>query len=65
MPHSLGLLANKTVVATVVAQGIEWNKETKENAYVIFLLAISKTDYEEAMAIYDLFVTFVKRQHVA
>lgn len=63
LPHSLGLLANKTVVATIVApQGIEWNKETKENAYVIFLLAISKTDYEEAMAIYDLFVTFVKEK---
>ncbi len=63
LPHSLGLLANKTVVATVVApKGIEWNKETKENAYVIFLLAISKADYEEAMAIYDLFVTFVKEK---
>lgn len=63
LPHSLGLLANKTVVATIVApQGIEWNKETKENAYVVFLLAISKADYEEAMAIYDLFVTFVKEK---
>ncbi len=63
LPHSLGLLAKKTVVATVVApKGIEWNKETKENAYVIFLLAISKADYEEAMAIYDLFVTFVKEK---
>ncbi|EFB72533.1 BglG family transcription antiterminator [Providencia rustigianii] len=63
LPHSLGLLANKTVVVTILApKGIEWNKETKENAYVIFLLAISKTDYEEAMAIYDLFVTFVKEK---
>ncbi|MEG0278989.1 MAG: PRD domain-containing protein [Morganella sp. (in: enterobacteria)] len=63
LPHSLGLLANKTVVVTVIApRGVEWNKETKENAYVIFLLAISKADYEEAMAIYDLFVTFVKEK---
>lgn len=63
LPHSLGLLANKTVVVTVVApKGIEWNKESKDNAYVIFLLAISKADYEEAMAIYDLFVTFVKEK---
>ncbi|WP_369308644.1 transcription antiterminator [Providencia rettgeri] len=63
LPHSLGLLANKTVVATIIApKGIEWNKESKENAYVIFLLAISKADYEEAMAIYDLFVTFVKEK---
>ncbi|OBU02642.1 BglG family transcription antiterminator [Morganella psychrotolerans] len=63
LPHSLGLLAKKTVVVTVIApRGVEWNKETKENAYVIFLLAISKADYEEAMAIYDLFVTFVKEK---
>ena len=63
LPHSLGLLANKTVVATVIVpRGIEWNKETKEKAYVIFLLAISKADYEEAMALYNLFVTFVKEK---
>ncbi len=62
-PHSLGLLAKKTVVVTVISpQGIEWNRETKEVANVIFLLAISKADYEEAMAIYDLFVTFVKEK---
>ena len=63
LPHSLGLLASKTVVVTIIApNGIEWNKETKEKAYVIFLLAISKADYEEAMSIYDLFVTFVKEK---
>ena len=63
LPHSLGLLANKTVVATIIVpRGIEWNKETKEKAYVIFLLAISKADYEEAMALYNLFVTFVKEK---
>lgn len=63
LPHSLGLLANKTVVVTIIVpRGIEWNKETKEKAYVIFLLAISKADYEEAMALYNLFVTFVKEK---
>ncbi|MDR0218796.1 MAG: BglG family transcription antiterminator, partial [Enterobacteriaceae bacterium] len=63
LPHSLGLLAHKTVVVTILApKGIEWNKETKELAQVIFLLAISKEDYEEAMAIYDLFVTFVREK---
>lgn len=60
LPHSLGLLARKTVVYTVLApQGIQWGDET---AYVIFLLAISKTEYEEAMAIYDLFVTFLRER---
>ncbi|VEJ55132.1 BglG family transcription antiterminator [Pragia fontium] len=63
LPHSLGLLANKTVVVTILApNGIEWNKEKKETANVIFLLAISKAEYEEAMAIYDLFVTFVREK---
>lgn len=63
LPHSLGLLARKTVVYTVLApQGIPWGEET---AYVIFLLAISKTEYEEAMAIYDLFVTFMRERAMA
>lgn len=60
LPHSLGLLARETVVYTVLApQGIQWGDET---AYVIFLLAISKNEYEEAMAIYDLFVTFLRER---
>ncbi|OAT76401.1 transcription antiterminator BglG [Mangrovibacter phragmitis] len=62
LPHSLGLLAHKTVVYTVLApQGIAWGDET---AKVIFLLAISKEEYEEAMAIYDLFVTFLREQRM-
>lgn len=61
LPHSLGLLAKKTVVFTLLApQGIAWGEG--EVAHVIFLLAISKSDYEEAMAIYDLFVTFVRER---
>lgn len=60
LPHSLGLMANKTVVYTVLApKGIRWGDET---AHVIFLLAISKSEYEEAMAIYDLFVTFLRER---
>lgn len=60
LPHSLGLLAHKTAVYTVLApQGIPWGDET---AHVIFLLAISKSEYEEAMAIYDLFVTFLRER---
>ena len=60
LPHSLGLLAQKTVVYTVLApDGVQWGDET---AHVIFLLAISKSEYEEAMAIYDIFVTFLRER---
>jgi len=63
LPHSLGLLAKKTVVYTILApQGIRWGDET---AQVIFLLAISKSEYEEAMAIYDIFVTFLRERAVS
>ncbi len=55
-----GLLAKKTVVYTVIVpQGIAWGDET---AHLIFLLAISKREYEEAMAIYDIFVTFLRER---
>lgn len=61
IPHSVGLLARKTVVTTILApQGIVWNKN--EVAHVIFLLAISKDEYEDAMRIYNLFVNFVKEK---
>lgn len=63
LPHALGLLAKKTVVYTVIApHGIAWGDET---AHVIFLLAISKSEYEEAMAIYDIFVTFLRERAMA
>jgi mannitol/fructose-specific phosphotransferase system IIA component len=63
LPHSLGLLAQKTVVYTVIApHGIAWGDET---AHIIFLLAISKSEYEEAMAIYDIFVTFLRERAMA
>ncbi|HHG8773527.1 TPA: transcription antiterminator [Raoultella planticola] len=63
LPHALGLLAQKTVVYTVIApNGIAWGDET---AYIIFLLAISKSEYEEAMAIYDIFVTFLRERAMA
>lgn len=61
LPHALGLLAHKTTVYTIIApHGIAWGEG--DVARVIFLLAISKTEYEEAMAIYDLFVSFVRQR---
>nr|WP_318383215.1 BglG family transcription antiterminator [uncultured Enterobacter sp.] len=63
LPHALGLLAKKTVVYTVLApQGIQWGDDV---AHIVFLLAISKSEYEEAMAIYDIFVTFLRERAVA
>lgn len=63
IPHSVGLLAKKTVVVTILApQGIVWDKNKNEVANVIFLLAISKDEYEDAMSIYNLFVNFVKEK---
>ncbi|WP_297571965.1 transcription antiterminator [uncultured Deefgea sp.] len=59
VPHSLGLLAKRSVVYTVLApQGIAWGEGVE--ATVIFLLAISKEDYEEAMAIYELFISLIR-----
>ena len=61
LPHSLGLLAKKTVVYTVIApQGILW--AGNHTAHVIFVLAISKTDYESAMALYDLFIALIRQK---
>jgi len=63
IPHSVGLLAKKTKVVTILApQGILWDKNKNEVANVIFLLAISKDEYEDAMSIYNLFVNFVKEK---
>ncbi|WP_318482296.1 BglG family transcription antiterminator [Photobacterium leiognathi] len=63
IPHSLGLCAKQSAVYTVLApQGIEWGEGKR--AYVIFLFAINKDDYEEAMGLYDLFVTLMKSKAV-
>ncbi|WP_440029004.1 BglG family transcription antiterminator [Chromobacterium amazonense] len=64
LPHSLGLLARRTTVYTVLApHGIAWGDGNI--AHVIFLLAISKDDYEEAMVIYDLFVSLMRERSTA
>lgn len=61
LPHSLGLLARRTLVYTVLApQGIDWGNG--EIATLIFLLAISKADYEEAMGLYDLFLALMNEK---
>lgn len=55
--YVLGLLVKKMVVYMVfVLQGIVWGDEM---VYVIFLFVISKSEYEEVMVIYDIFVIFL------
>lgn len=61
LPHSLGLLARRTLVYTVLApQGIDWGNG--ESATLIFVLAIAKEDYEEAMGLYDLFLALMNEK---
>ena len=61
LPHSLGLLVRRTLVYTVLApQGIDWGNG--EIATLIFVLAISKADYEEAMGLYDLFLALMNEK---
>jgi mannitol/fructose-specific phosphotransferase system IIA component len=61
LPHSLGLLARRTLVYTVLApHGIDWGNG--ETATLIFVLAISKADYEEAMGLYDLFLALMNEK---
>ncbi len=62
LPHSLGLLAKDRGGDAAGAAGVAQGEG--EVAHVIFLLAISKSDYE-AMAIYELFVTFVRERSMS
>jgi len=49
-------------VLTILApDGVVWSNKD-EIANVIFLLAIGQEDSEEAMRIYDLFMTFIREK---
>lgn len=61
LPHSIELFAKRSMVYTVAApRGIEWGNG--EKAYLIFFLALSKCDYEEAMGLYDLFQVLINKK---
>ncbi|CAH0532772.1 putative licABCH operon regulator [Vibrio stylophorae] len=61
LPHSIELFAHKSLVYTVAApRGIDWGNG--EKAYLIFFMALSKDDYEEALGLYDLFLTLVNKR---
>lgn len=60
LPHALGLLAKKD--GGLYRDRPAGYRLGDETAHIIFLLAISKSEYEEAMAIYDIFVTFLRER---
>ena len=64
LPHALGLFAKQSTIYTIIApHGIQWGDGVI--AKVIFLLALSKAEYEKAIAIYDIFVSFVRGRATA
>lgn len=64
IPHSVGLMANETKVYTVFSEkGVKWGNNHKAN--LIFLFAIKQEDYEEAMGLYELFVTFMDSKAIS
>ncbi|OOE61644.1 BglG family transcription antiterminator [Salinivibrio kushneri] len=61
VPHSIELFAKRSMVYTVAApRGIEWGNGDK--AHLVFFLAMSKHDYEQAMGLYDLFQLLIKNK---
>jgi activator of the mannose operon, transcriptional antiterminator len=59
IPHPLCFFANKTKIAVAILdKPVHW--ENDQFIYLVFLLAISKDDYEEALGIYDFLVEVVR-----
>ncbi|MBM5610108.1 PTS sugar transporter subunit IIA [Listeria seeligeri] len=63
IPHPLGLMAKETkIVIRILDKPIKWGQ--KQTIQVIFLLCISKNDYEEAINIYELLVELVREEYL-
>ncbi|MFK3938672.1 BglG family transcription antiterminator [Alkalihalobacillus sp. NPDC078783] len=59
IPHPLNLLSLRTQIGIAISDTpIEWGNG--QTTRLIFLLAISKEDYEEAMGIYDFIVEVIR-----
>ncbi|TRZ40042.1 PRD domain-containing protein [Niallia circulans] len=59
VPHPLNLLSKRTQIGIALTEEpLDWGNGQK--AQLIFLLAISKEDYEEAMGIYDFLVDIIR-----
>ncbi|MDQ0206370.1 BglG family transcription antiterminator [Alkalicoccobacillus murimartini] len=62
IPHPLNLLSKRTQIGIALAEEpINWGNG--QQTQLIFLLAISKEDYEEAMGIYDFIVEIIRENH--
>ncbi len=61
VPHPLNLLSKRTQIGIALTEEpIDWGNGQKSQ--LIFLLAISKEDYEEAMGIYDFLVDIIREK---
>ncbi|WP_208560050.1 BglG family transcription antiterminator [Marinilactibacillus kalidii] len=61
IPHPMGLFAKKTrIVVALLEEDLIWDKN--RSVKVVFLIAISKEDYEEALGIYDFFVESAREE---
>lgn len=64
IPHPMRLMAKETkIMLAILDEPIEWYEDQK--VQVIFLLAISKDDYEETIEIYDLLVELVREEYLS
>lgn len=62
IPHPLGLMAKETkIVIRILDKPIKWDQ--KQSVRAVFLLCISKNDYEEAINIYELLVELVREEY--
>ncbi|EAF5658922.1 BglG family transcription antiterminator [Listeria innocua] len=62
IPHPLGLMAKETkIVIRILENPIKWDQ--KQSVHAVFLLCISKNDYEEAINIYELLVELVREEY--
>lgn len=62
IPHPLGLMAKETkIVIRILDNPIKWDQ--KQSVHAVFLLCISKNDYEEAINIYELLVELVREEY--
>lgn len=63
IPHPIRLMAKETkIMLAILDKPIEWYEDQK--VQIIFLLAISKEDYEKAIEIYDLLVELVRAEYL-
>lgn len=59
IPHPMNLLAKETKIGVAILDNpIKWGND--QSIQLVFMLAISKKDYEEALGIYDFLVEIIR-----